>query len=252
MSQEVNFKTPSADIFVRQISAGTFNIPMIFLHDSLGCVELWRDFPTKICTQLSCKAIVYDRQGYGKSSPFSEKRKRLYHFEEAETLIALMNFLQLPKVSLFGHSDGGTIALIAAALYPDRVNLVITEGAHVFVDEVTLAGIREAKRISQTTAIKEKLAKYHGNKVDAIYEAWTETWLDPEFYDWNIENLLPKICCPVLAIQGAGDEYGTQDQVESIAKNVRGKSELYLVPEASHSPHKEQSDAIIAKVKSFI
>src|SRR5262249_47331630 len=147
----------------------------------LGCITLWRDFPVNLAKLTGCNAIIYDRQGYGQSSHFDSKRSKEYLEKEAEILAKLLEKCNIKKAILFGHSDGGSISLIAAARYPDRITGVITEGAHVFVEEITLQGIREAKELYKNTNLKEKLAKYHGEKTEDVFKAWTETWLSEEF-----------------------------------------------------------------------
>ncbi|MCB0479463.1 MAG: alpha/beta hydrolase, partial [Crocinitomicaceae bacterium] len=148
--------------------------------------------------------------------------------------------------------DGGSIALIAAGKYPNRFQGVITEGAHIFVEEITLEGIREAKEIYQTTNLHQKLEKYHGEKTEAMFKAWSDTWLTEEFRHWNIEAFLPGIICPVLVMQGEEDEYGSLKQVEGIASQVSGGCEVLVLPNVKHTPHKEVPDQILEKSANFI
>ncbi|WP_081415534.1 alpha/beta fold hydrolase [Aquimarina latercula] len=226
---------------------------IIFLHDSLGCIELWRDFPNKIKQSTNFNVLSYDRQGYGKSERFSEtKRSKDYLKKEAEILARLIDTLELKKVILFGHSDGGTIALLTASLYPEKVTGIITEGAHVFVEKETLQGIRKAKIAYKTTNLKDKLTKYHRNNTEDVFRMWTETWLSPSFLDWNIENYLSNIQCPSLIIQGENDEYGTLEQVYSIVRKTSGKSKSLIIPNIGHTPHKENSEVVIDKTTNFV
>ncbi len=226
---------------------------IIFLHDSLGCIELWRDFPQKIGTQTQCNVLVYDRHGYGKSSAFdSEKRTIDYLEKEADVLNSIIEKFKINQAIFLGHSDGGSIAIIAASKYPEKTKGIITEGAHVFVEDITLSGIREAKEAYQKTNLKHKLTKYHGDKVEALFNAWTETWLSQEYKDWNIEKFLPTIYCPVLVIQGEKDEYGSKEQVNSIIYHVKGVSEKYEVPNVGHTPHKESEVLTLSKCAAFI
>ncbi|WP_438423394.1 alpha/beta fold hydrolase [Aquimarina macrocephali] len=226
---------------------------VIFLHDSLGCVELWKDFPKKIALKTGCNIISYDRQGYGKSAPFiASKRNNNYLKEEAYILAKIIQNLELKNVILFGHSDGGSIALLTAALFPEKVIGIITEGAHVFVEQETINGIKAAVLAYQNTSLKEKLYKYHGDKTDAVFRLWAETWLSETYQSWNIEEYLSKIECPSLIIQGEKDEYGTLDQVNSIVKNTSGYSKALLIPDIGHTPHKENSEIVIDKVSDFI
>ncbi len=143
------------------------------------------------------------------------------------------------EVVLFGHSDGGSIALVAAARFPERVAAVVTEGAHVFVEALTLAGIRDAREALRTTDLRARLWRHHGERTDAVAAAWIDVWLSPAFRDWTIERYLPAIRCPVLALQGADDEYGTPDQVRAIVGGVSGPARAHLIAGARHTPHRE-------------
>jgi pimeloyl-ACP methyl ester carboxylesterase len=183
---------------------------LVFLHDSLGCIALWREFPAQVAAACGCHALVYDRRGYGQSSAMTPApRPPDYHAQEVPDLWRVLDHYGIARAILVGHSDGGTIALLAAAQAPARVVGVITEGAHVLVEEVTLAGIRQAWQQYQTTNLPEKLLRYHGPKTDAVVRAWTETWLRPSFRSWNIEAQLRPVQCPVLVMQGDADEFGT-------------------------------------------
>lgn len=226
---------------------------IVFLHDSLGCIRLWRDFPKRVGQLTQCNILVYDRQGYGDSCGFSKPRRDVeYLREEAEILFDLLQYWQTGPVVLFGHSDGGSIALIFAALYPDMVISVITEGAHVFVEDITLKGILEAEEAYQTTDLRSKLEKYHGEKTDAMFNAWTKTWTSSWFRDWNIEHYLPKITCPVLVIQGENDEFGSLAQVDAIVNGVSGPSQKVIVPDARHTPHKENAEVVLVAVSGAV
>lgn len=226
---------------------------LIFLHDSLGCTALWRDFPTKLGEATRCNVLVYDRQGYGKSSPFTgRERTRDYLEKEAHVLNQLIDQYGIGQAILFGHSDGGSIALLTAANHPSPILGIITEGAHIFVEAITLAGIQLAVQAYQTTNLKERLQKYHGDKANAVFWAWANTWLSDEFKAWNIEDCLPRITCPVLVIQGEQDEYGSLEQVQGIIRQVSGQACQLLVPETGHTPHKDAKDVVLAHSISFI
>lgn len=227
--------------------------PIIFLHDSLGCISVWKDFPNQIAELLKAKVIVYDREGYGQSQAFEKlKRTNFYLEEQADFLISFMNKLSIQKAYLFGHSDGGSIALIAASKYKDRISGIVTEGAHVFVEDITLAGIKNAQKLYMNSDLKLKLEKHHGDKTQAVVDAWVNTWLSPEFFKWNIEYFLKNITCPVCIIQGIHDEFGTVTQVESIYKNVCGEKEKHIVKNAAHTPHKENYVETLQIVKAFL
>lgn len=226
---------------------------IVFLHDSLGCIELWRDFPQKLAEMTKCNILVYDRLGYGKSEPMPTYERPVNYMEiEADILNDILTQQNIDNAILFGHSDGATIALLTASKFPDKIKAVIAEAAHVFVEEITLKGIYEAKDAYKNTNLADRLAKYHGNKVDTLFKAWTETWTRNDYRDWNIEHLLPNITCPILFIQGDTDEYGTLAQVEKTVTQVSGKAEKYIVPNVGHTPHKEASELVLDKATEFI
>lgn len=226
---------------------------IVFLHDSLGCVELWRDFPKQLAEISKCNVLIYDRLGYGKSDSMRTSVRPVNYLElEADILNDLLEILKIENAVLFGHSDGGSIALITASKYKDRVKALICEAAHIFVEDITLEGIKEAVQAYETTNLPLRLQKYHGEKTETIFKAWTETWLRNDFRDWNIEHLLPKIDSPLLFIQGESDEYGTLDQVNKTINLVSGKSEKYIISEAGHTPHKQAPALVLNKAAEFI
>ena len=226
---------------------------LVFLHDSLGCVALWRDFPHQVGGATECNVLIYDRRGYGQSNHLAqEARKTNYLEEEADLLHALLEAYGIEAAILFGHSDGGSIALIAAGKYPQRIRSIIVEGAHIFVEEVTLASIQQAVVAYEISDLKRRLEKYHGDKTDRIFKAWTQTWLSEEYRGWNIEHFLPQIQCPVLVIQGKKDEYGILRQVEGIASQVSGAVSQWIVPGVGHSPHKDAAVQMLTETVVFI
>lgn len=226
---------------------------IVFLHDSLGCVQLWCNFPKKLAETTQCNVLVYDRLGYGKSEPMPTYERATNYMElEADILNDLLATLKINNAILFGHSDGGTISLITASKYPERIKAVIAEAAHIFVEDITLQGIYEAMKNYKTTNLPERLAKYHGDKVETIFKAWTETWTRSDYRNWNIEHFLPKITCPLLFIQGEADEYGTFEQVEKTISQVNGKSEKYIISNTGHTPHKEATDNVLNKATAYI
>ena len=226
---------------------------LVFLHDSLGCITVWRDFPDRLVAALGAAALVYDRRGYGRSSAFAPQRRTPTYLEdEADVLIAVLDACEVSDAVLFGHSDGGSIALVAAARQPERIRAIVTEGAHVFVEEVTLAGIRGARETLRTTDLRERLLRHHGDRTDAVTSAWIDVWLSPEFRDWNIERYLRDIACPVLALQGVDDEYGTPDQVRAIVDGVAGVSRSHLIPGVGHTPHRAAADDVLHVTTAFL
>ncbi|GGE95682.1 Pimeloyl-ACP methyl ester carboxylesterase [Chishuiella changwenlii] len=226
---------------------------LVFLHDSLGSVQLWRDFPQKIAEATQCNLFMYDRLGYGKSASMMTSKRDVNYMElEADVLNNLLIELNIDDAILFGHSDGGTIALLMASKYPKNINATIVEAAHIFVEEVTLAGIHEAMDAYKNTNLAERLAKYHGDKVDLLFKAWTETWTSKEYRNWSIESLLTNITSPLLFIQGEKDEYGTLEQVEKTIDKVKGEAEKFIIPSVGHTPHKQVPEIVIEKVTNYI
>ncbi|MGC4041851.1 MAG: alpha/beta hydrolase [Flavobacterium sp.] len=251
MSQNIKFLPES--IAIKRIGNDTGKPTIVFLHDSLGCIKLWRDFPQQLGELTGCNVLIYDRQGYGKSCPFIyEKRDNHYLELEADILNELLVFWQIDKAILFGHSDGGSIALLTAAKYPEKILGVITEGAHVFVEDVTIKGIKEAIGLYGTTDLKAKLERYHGGKTEAMFWAWAATWTSEGFLSWNIESFLPSIQCELLIVQGEQDEYGTLMQVNKICSQAEGKASKLIIPNCKHTPHKEVPEVVLNASVRFI
>lgn len=224
--------------------------PIVFLHEGLGSVALWRDFPQRVADATGCEAIVYSRYGYGQSDCLQEARLPYFMHDEAlHVLPELLEKLHLPAPILFGHSDGGSIALIAAGSGL-KVRGVIALAPHVFVEEFSLVSIRQARESYLTTDLKQKLARYHHDP-DSAFWGWNDIWLHPDFRAWNIEEYLPHITCPVLAIQGEDDEYGTMEQIERIAARAPNV-ELLKLAQCKHSPHRDQPEAVIQATTRFV
>lgn len=230
------------------------NLPtIIFLHDSLGSVKLWRDFPEKLGEITNCNILMYDREGHGESSPFAITERPVNYLEiGADILNQIITKLNLNQVILFGHSDGATIALLHAAKYPTNTLAAIVEGVHVFVEDETLQGIKNAKTALENTNLLDRVAKYHGDKTEMLFKMWMETWLKSNYRDWNIEKDIQSINCPLLIFQGENDEFGTMQQVEKIKENVPSKVIDYLIANCGHNPHKEQTDFTLEKTNEFI
>ncbi|REC47218.1 alpha/beta fold hydrolase [Chryseobacterium pennipullorum] len=240
-------------LYVEQSDSFEHKPTIVFLHDSLGCSQLWRDFPAKLSGQTECNVLMYDRLGYGKSFPmFSHQRENNYMETEADILNEVLNTLNIQEVILFGHSDGGTIALLFASKYPEKVKAIICEAGHIFVEDVTVKGVKDALEAYHTTNLPERLQKYHGDKVEMIVKAWTEIWLSDRFKSWNIEYALKNVTSPLLFIQGENDEYGTLEQMEKTVSQVSGQSEQYIIPGLGHTPHKEAPELVLAKAAHFI
>jgi len=224
---------------------------IVFLHEGLGSVAMWRDFPQKVADATGCEAVVYSRAGYGRSDPAKLPRDTRYmHDEGLDVLPALLAALEIDRPILFGHSDGGSIALICAGGTDTKLSGVVVLAPHVMVEGISVASIADAKVAWQTTDLPTRLGKHHAD-VEAAFRGWNDIWLHPEFRAWNIEEYVPRIACPVLAIQGEDDEYGTMAQIDRIAAHGRDV-ELVKLADCRHSPHKDQPEAVIEAVGEFV
>lgn len=225
---------------------------LVFLHEGLGSVAMWKDFPRRLCTMAGCPGLVYDRLGYGKSAPLVQPRSIHYLHEYAliELPQVLAQLLAGRPYIVIGHSDGGSIALLHAAAQPAGLLGVATEAAHVFVEDVTLDGIRAAQ-VAWDAGKLGGLERYHGAKTAQIFHAWSDTWLAPPFARWNIEYLLAAIACPVLALQGADDQYGTPAQLDAITARAPAARQA-LLPGCGHTPHQESPAAVLDALAGFI
>jgi len=226
---------------------------LVFLHEGLGCVGMWRDFPAKLSEATGLGALVYSRFGYGQSSPATLPRPiRYMHDEALDVLPKVLDAAGIGNAILFGHSDGGSIALIyAGGTLARPLRGLILEAAHVFCEDISVESIAAAAETYRTTDLKDKLARYHGDNVDCAFWGWNQAWLDPEFRHWNIEEYLPKVGVPTLVIQGWDDQYGTDRQVEAIVDTVPDSRALML-PECGHSPHRDQEEAVLEAATTFI
>lgn len=227
---------------------------LVFLHEGLGCVALWKDFPAAVVAATGCGALIYSRVGYGKSDPVSVPRPLTYmHAEGLEVLPALLETLDLRNVVLVGHSDGGSISIIhAGSGRAERVKGVALLAPHVFNEEMCVASIRQAADAYRNTDLRAKLARLHGDNVDCAFWGWNEAWLDPDFMKWNIEEYLPGIRVPVLVIQGADDEYGSHRQWEAIRDQSGGPVTVTVLDACGHSPHRDQREATLKALTEFI
>jgi pimeloyl-ACP methyl ester carboxylesterase len=234
------------------IHAGAADAPtMVFLHEGLGSVSMWRDFPSRVAHAVGCNALVYSRYGYGQSDPITSPREvRFMHDEAVHALPELLDQLRVFEPILFGHSDGGSIALIHAATVKRPVLAVIALAPHVFVEDFSIRSIELAKVAYETTDLRQKLARHHADP-DSAFRGWNDIWLHPEFRAWSIEDLLPKIAVPILAIQGEDDEYGTMEQIDRIARRARDVDVVKL-EDCRHSPHKDQPEAVIEAATRFL
>jgi pimeloyl-ACP methyl ester carboxylesterase len=227
---------------------------LVFLHEGLGCVALWRDFPAKLAAATGCGALVYSRLGYGRSDPCVLPRPvRFMHDEGLHVLPALLALVGVRECVLIGHSDGGSIALIyAGGTSAAPLHGVIAEAPHVFCEEISVRSIRKAREVYEMGTLRQKLEPYHGANTDCAFLGWNETWLHPDFATWNLEEYLPRIMVPVLVLQGENDEYGTSAQVEAIARQAGAGAEVLLLPDCGHAPHRQQEAKTFQAMAGFI
>ncbi|HEY4932758.1 MAG TPA: alpha/beta hydrolase [Terriglobales bacterium] len=231
--------------------SAAFSETIVMLHEGLGSIALWKDFPLRLAARTGCRVLAYSRYGHGSSDKLAEKRPVDFMHHEGEVVLPeLLDKLNIEHPILLGHSDGGSIALICAGRYPGRVRALILEAPHVFVEDLSVVSIVAAKVAYQTTNLRNKLGIYHDD-VDATFWGWNDIWLDPRFRSWNIESYLESIRCPVLCIQGEQDEYGMPAQVNTIAARVAG-AQVVMLPDCAHSPHRDQRDATLAKMAEFV
>jgi pimeloyl-ACP methyl ester carboxylesterase len=227
---------------------------LVFLHEGLGCVAMWHDFPFVLADATGCGALIYSRTGYGKSGPCHLPRPiDFMHTEALKVLPRLLNAYQIQDAILIGHSDGGSIAIIYAGGAPaSPLRALITEAAHVFCEKQTIDAIENAGIHFKNGDLRCKLQKYHGPNTDCAFWGWHDVWRHPDFQKWNIESCLPAIKVPVLAIQGKNDPYGTPAQIESIAGRTTSKAYKVLLDDCGHNPHKEHKTVVIERMAAFI
>ena len=229
---------------------------LVFLHEGLGSLSLWRDFPAAVCERLGCRGLVYSRPAYGQSTPRAADdfwAPDFLHQQAQEVLPALLtacgvNPVQQP-IWLLGHSDGGSIALLYAAHFPNQVAGLVVIAPHIVVEQMTLDSIENARTQYLDTDLRMRLARYHRDP-DSAFWGWNAIWLNPAFRDWQIASELAAITCPVLAIQGLQDAYGSLAQIEGIARQVPG-TQLLPLPDCGHNAHKDQRAAVLAAVQNF-
>ncbi len=234
-------------------SAPVSDIPILLLHDSLGCTTLWRDFPARLAEQTGHPVIAYDRLGFGQSDARDDRLALDFIANEAELFFPLLQaYFGFERCIVMGHSVGGGMAVHCAARHPGSCAALITESAQAFVEDRTRNGIVLAReQFSQPDAI-QRLARYHGDKARWVVDAWTETWLAPGFADWSLTTVLPQVSCPTLVIHGAEDEYGTNRHPEQIAAGINAHTELRILPGIRHVPHREQAMSVVLTIDKFI
>ncbi|CAJ0734891.1 alpha/beta fold hydrolase [Ralstonia mannitolilytica] len=253
---EVWVDTPDGRLYAKQWGDVTDDAappPIVLLHDSLGCVELWRDFPQRLALATGHAVIAYDRLGFGRSDAFAGRLGAGFIGDEARGgFAALIDHLGVQRFIVFGHSVGGGMAVSVAAAYPDRCVGLITESAQAFVEERTREGIRGAQAQFAAPGQMARLEKYHGDKAEWVLDAWVSTWLSPAFASWCLDDALLGVRCHVLALHGTDDEYGSTAQPERIVTLAGAPATLKLLPRCGHVPHREQEAAVLEAVSSFL
>jgi pimeloyl-ACP methyl ester carboxylesterase len=231
---------------------------LVFLHEGLGSAGQWRDFPARLAAETGCGALVYSRAGYGASAPplppWPPWPVEFMHHEALVTLPAVLDALEIEKAVLVGHSDGGSIALLYAGgpgAGSERLLGLTLEAAHVFVEPLTVESIA-ALPARYPEGLRDKLQRHHGANTDPLFHAWTDVWLRPEFRSWNITEVLPRVGCPVLVIQGEDDPYGTAAQVDAILSGIPSPVETLLLPGCGHTPHREKPEETLRAMAGFV
>jgi pimeloyl-ACP methyl ester carboxylesterase len=245
---------PGGRVFVKRWVPGsdTKKSPVILLHDSLGSVDLWRDFPPKLAEGLSRCVVAYDRLGFGKSDARDSLPSIGFIEEEAiKYFPAIKEQLAVRRYVLLGHSVGGGMAIHIAAHDPD-CQAVVTVSAQAFVENRTVKGIQEAKRMFDQPGQIERLEKWHGPKAAWVLRAWTDRWLSARFKDWSLRPAIERVHCPVLSIHGDSDEYGSSAFPEFIVNHSGGPAGMLLMENCGHMPHKEKPQEVIRAAKEFL
>jgi pimeloyl-ACP methyl ester carboxylesterase len=221
--------------------------PLVLLHEGLGSLSMWKDFPRKLAQATRRHVVMYSRHGYGRSERLRAPRGvRYMHTEALVVLPEVLDRLGLERPILFGHSDGGSIALIYAGENERPLAGVIALAPHVFVEDLSVESIAASKKAYQRGALRKRLSRYHQD-VDGAFWGWNDIWLHPAFRAWSIGEYLPRIVSPVLAIQGEQDEYGTMEQIELIAR-AASDVEVLKIKACGHSPHRDQPDLVLDAV----
>jgi pimeloyl-ACP methyl ester carboxylesterase len=248
--------TRQGNIFVRHwrpAGGSEARPPIVLFHDSLGCVETWREFPQRLACATGCTIIAYDRLGFGRSDPRHDVPSSAFVREEARTgFEPLRQALALEHFIAFGHSVGGGMAIACAAVNPTQCRAVVTESAQAFVEERTLQGIRDAERTFARPGQMQRLEKYHGEKAAWVLHAWVDSWLAAEFRSWNLDQELRSLRCPLLAIQGDDDEYGSSDHARRLVELAAASSTLCILPGCGHVPHREKEALVLEEMRDWL
>ncbi len=244
---------PRGRLFARSWRPWAPGPAILLFHDSLGCIDLWRDFPERLARTTGRRVVAYDRLGFGRSDPHPGRLPGDFIRSEAKIVVAaLREQLSLGSLIAIGHSVGGAMAVAAAARDPGSCTAVVTVSALAFVENCSLAGIRQARETFRNPAQFERLTRYHGGKAQWVLDAWTETWLAPSFAEWSLDEELKGVRCPLLAIHGDRDEYGSRHQPERMSVLASGPSEAATLEKCGHFPHREQPDQLLGALARFL
>jgi len=226
---------------------------LVFLHKGLGSIAQWKHFPEVLCKRVRRKGIVYDRKGHGCSDANdAEISIRFYEREAQVVLPALFAHEQIAFPILIGHSDGGTIALKYASLFPSALCAAVSIAAHVFMEEKTREAIRGTRDVFARPEVRRKFMRYHGKETDRLVTTWINAWLCDASADWNMMEDLQHITCPLLLLQGEDDDFGSWEQVERIQAHVSGPVEIFPISDCKHDPHIEAREQTLASITDFI
>jgi pimeloyl-ACP methyl ester carboxylesterase len=240
------------------VGSGAADAPLlVFLHEGLGSVAMWKDFPQRLCEAAGGRGLVYSRPGYGRSTPRAADevwQPDFMHRQARTVLPALLSALDIDTTArppfLFGHSDGGSISLLHAAMFPQQVAGAIVVAPHILVEPLSVASIEQARLAYLESDLRARLARYHDDP-DSAFWGWNRIWLDPAFRDWSIAEEIAALSCPLLAVQGLDDEYGTLEQIRGIQRRVP-HTQLLELPDCGHSPHRDQPERLIAAAAAFL
>jgi pimeloyl-ACP methyl ester carboxylesterase len=226
---------------------------LVLLHDSLGSIGQWKTFPAQLLAQTGCNVLLYEREGFGESTPRQQSYFLDYMHYEAD--IVLPDILAAVGVTcpiLIGHGEGGSIALLYAALFPAEVAGVVALAAYAVMDDQAVAGVHLAQSLYRSADLRSKLVRHHGSQTDELFQRWSTAWLSPEFSSWEIETELHHVRCPVLLIQGDVDECVSAEQMRIIAHHVSGSVETLLIPNCAHVPHRQASTMTVEAIGMFV
>lgn len=255
MHTDTHLTVKTGTIFARTWTPAILanDIPLVLMHDSLGCVDLWREFPEALAERLQCPVFAYDRLGFGQSSARTELPSLNFIREEAEqNLPEILDQVGISKFAILGHSVGGSMALVTASRLPNRCQAVVSISAQAFVEDQTVLGVKAARRLFRNDEQLDRMKKWHGEKAEWVVRAWTETWLSPDFASWSLQADLPRVSCPVLVLHGDLDEYGSQRFPDFICQYAGGPTEKHILTACGHVPHREKPDEVLAIIVQFL